>query len=128
MNEPRTPHLGTAGGAGRSVPQPAAIAQAILEGFDRHYRLFRYVAQQAKSRYESGAWQRMQESARSRIDFYDQRANEAVARVRAEFDFDSLREDERDPLWTRVQRWLLGTAFGALAIWLAATPRHTPTQ
>ena len=32
------------------------------------------------------------------------------------------------PLWTRVQRWLLGTAFGALAIWLAATPRHTPTQ
>ena len=64
------------------APQPAAIPQAILEGFDRHYRLFRYVAQQAKSRYESGAWRRMQEAARSRIDFYDQRANEAVARVR----------------------------------------------
>jgi hypothetical protein len=27
----------------------------------------------------------------------------------------------------RMQRWLLGTAFGALAIWLAATPRHTST-
>jgi threonine/homoserine/homoserine lactone efflux protein len=26
------------------------------------------------------------------------------------------------PLWLRGQRWLLGTAFGALAIWLALTP------
>jgi hypothetical protein len=25
----------------------------------------------------------------------------------------------------KMQRWLLGTAFGALAVWLAATPRHT---
>jgi threonine/homoserine/homoserine lactone efflux protein len=32
------------------------------------------------------------------------------------------------PLWVKMQRWLLGTSFGALAIWLAATPRHTPTQ
>jgi threonine/homoserine/homoserine lactone efflux protein len=29
------------------------------------------------------------------------------------------------PLWLKMQRWLLGTAFGALAVWLAATPRHT---
>lgn len=28
------------------------------------------------------------------------------------------------PLWLRLQRWLLGTAFGALAVWLALTPRH----
>jgi threonine/homoserine/homoserine lactone efflux protein len=27
------------------------------------------------------------------------------------------------PLWLRTQRWFLGTAFGALAIWLALTPR-----
>ena len=31
----------------RSMPQPSKIARAILEGFDHHYRLFRYVAQQA---------------------------------------------------------------------------------
>ncbi len=31
------------------------------------------------------------------------------------------------PLWLRMQRWLLGSAFGALAVWLAATPRHTAT-
>jgi threonine/homoserine/homoserine lactone efflux protein len=30
------------------------------------------------------------------------------------------------PAWLRVQRWALGSAFGALAVWLALTPRqHT---
>jgi threonine/homoserine/homoserine lactone efflux protein len=28
------------------------------------------------------------------------------------------------PGWLRIQRWLLGAAFGALAIWLALTPRQ----
>jgi threonine/homoserine/homoserine lactone efflux protein len=28
------------------------------------------------------------------------------------------------PLWLRLQRWVLGSAFGALAVWLALTPRH----
>lgn len=30
----------------------------------------------------------------------------------------------RRPTWLRAQRWFLGSAFGALAVWLAATPRH----
>jgi threonine/homoserine/homoserine lactone efflux protein len=28
------------------------------------------------------------------------------------------------PGWLRMQRWVLGTAFGGLAVWLALTPRH----
>jgi threonine/homoserine/homoserine lactone efflux protein len=32
------------------------------------------------------------------------------------------------PLWLKMQRWLLGTAFGALAVWLAASPRHTTSS
>jgi threonine/homoserine/homoserine lactone efflux protein len=28
------------------------------------------------------------------------------------------------PLWLRLQRWVLGGAFGVLAVWLALTPRH----
>jgi len=32
----------------------------------------------------------------------------------------------RRPGWLRMQRWFLGTAFGALAVWLAATPRQSP--
>ena len=30
------------------------------------------------------------------------------------------------PLWLRLQRWVLGGAFGVLAVWLALTPRHAP--
>ena len=33
-----------------------AIAKSILAGFDRHYGLFRYNAQQAKSRFERADW------------------------------------------------------------------------
>ena len=104
MNEPGAiSALGAAPAAEPAPPQAEAIARAILEGFNRHYRLFRYVAQQAKGRFESGAWKQMQEAARSRIDFYDQRVNEAVARVRADFDLDSLSDAERDALWAGVK-------------------------
>jgi threonine/homoserine/homoserine lactone efflux protein len=30
----------------------------------------------------------------------------------------------RRPGWLKAQRWFLGGAFGVLAVWLAATPRH----
>lgn len=86
-----------------SMPQPDKIAGAILAGFDRHYRLFRYVAQQAKSRFENGDWHGMRESAKSRIDFYDQRVLEAVARLEREFDLASLTEAEHAALWQAVK-------------------------
>jgi isocitrate dehydrogenase kinase/phosphatase len=88
----------------RSMPQPAAIAHAILEGFDLHYRRFRYVAQQAKARFERGDWHGMRESARERIDFYDHRVLDAVARIQRDFDLDSLSAQERDALWQAVKQ------------------------
>jgi isocitrate dehydrogenase kinase/phosphatase len=88
----------------RSMPSPARIAQAILEGFNRHYRRFRYVAQQAKQLYENGDWQTMRTRARERIDFYDQRVLEAVARIEREFDLQSLTDAERDALWQAVKQ------------------------
>jgi isocitrate dehydrogenase kinase/phosphatase len=88
----------------RSMPSPARIARAILEGFNRHYRLFRYVAQQAKPLYENGNWQMMRTRARERIDFYDQRVLEAVARIESEFDLASLDDAERDALWQAVKQ------------------------
>ena len=88
----------------RSMPQPAAIAHAILEGFDLHYRRFRYVAQQAKARFEIGDWQSMRTAARERIDFYDQRVHDAVARIKRDFDLDCLLDEERDALWQAVKQ------------------------
>ena len=88
----------------RSMPSPARIAQAILDGFNRHYRRFRYVAQQAKQLYENGDFQTMQARARERIDFYDRRVLEAVERIDREFDLASLSDAERDALWQAVKQ------------------------
>jgi isocitrate dehydrogenase kinase/phosphatase len=88
----------------RSMPSPARIAQAILDGFNRHYRRFRYVAQQAKQLYENGDWRTMQARARERIDFYDKRVLEAVERIEREFDLASLTDAERDALWQAVKQ------------------------
>jgi isocitrate dehydrogenase kinase/phosphatase len=88
----------------RSMPSPAGIARAILEGFNGHYRRFRYVAQQAKQMYENADWQTMRQRASERIDFYDQRVVDAVARIEREFDLASLSEVERDALWQAVKQ------------------------
>src|SRR5512140_2857806 len=88
----------------RSMPSPARIAAAILDGFNRHYRRFRYVAQQAKQLYENGDWQTMRNNARDRIDFYDKRVLEAVARIEREFDLVALDDVERDALWQAVKQ------------------------
>ena len=88
----------------RSMPSPLRIAQAILDGFDRHYRRFRYVAQQAKQMFENGDWQTMRDHARERIDFYDKRVLEAVQHIEREFDLASLTDRERDALWQAVKQ------------------------
>jgi isocitrate dehydrogenase kinase/phosphatase len=92
----------------RSMPSPARIARAILDGFDGHYRRFRYVAQQAKPLYENGDWQAMRDRARDRIDFYDQRVSDAVQRIEREFDLASLSDGERDALWQAVKHQYIG--------------------
>jgi len=87
-----------------SPPDPARIARAILDGFDLHYRRFRYAAQQAKGRFERGDWGGMRGAARERIDFYDQRVLDAVRRVEDEFDLTTLLDAERDALWQAVKQ------------------------
>ena len=69
----------------RTSDQAVAIAEAILAGFDRHYALFRYNAQQAKGRYEASDWHAIRILARERIDFYDARVREAVERIEQAF-------------------------------------------
>ncbi len=77
-----------------------AIARAMLAGFDRHYALFRYNAQQAKARFERGDWHGIRKLARERIDFYDMRVREAVQRIGSEFGA-SLGDET---LWPQVRR------------------------
>src|SRR5919112_1445817 len=61
------------------------IAQTMLDGFDRHYRLFRAASAEAKRRFEAGDWHGQQRAQRERIEFYDLRVKEAVQRLEKEF-------------------------------------------
>jgi isocitrate dehydrogenase kinase/phosphatase len=54
------------------------IARTILDGFDRHYSLFRQASQAAKRHFEQADWATAQRAARERIDFYDKRVQECV--------------------------------------------------
>lgn len=65
--------------------QPMTAAKTILSGFDRHYALFRYNAQQAKHQFESGDYHGIRRLARERIAFYDQRVQEACDQMNERF-------------------------------------------
>ena len=66
------------------------IARAMLDGFNRHYTLFRQATAQAKARFEQADWQGQQRAQAQRIEFYDRRVAEAVERLRSEFRADEL--------------------------------------
>ena len=61
------------------------IAKAMLDGFNRHYRLFRTESARAKHRFETCDWRGQQRAQRERIEFYDLRVNECVKRLMKEF-------------------------------------------
>jgi len=66
------------------------IAEALIAGFNRHYRLFRETSAQAKQRFEAADWHGQQRAQRERIEFYDLRVLEAAERLQTEFQADSL--------------------------------------
>ncbi|WP_164963902.1 bifunctional isocitrate dehydrogenase kinase/phosphatase [Rubrivivax sp. JA1026] len=61
------------------------IARAMLDGFNRHYRLFRETSAAAKQRFERADWHGQQRAQRERIEYYDLRVAETVQRLRDEF-------------------------------------------
>jgi isocitrate dehydrogenase kinase/phosphatase len=62
---------------------PLAIAQTLLAGFNKHYRLFREASGLAKLRFETADWLGQQLAQRERIAFYDTRVRETVATLEA---------------------------------------------
>ncbi|MGA2970953.1 MAG: isocitrate dehydrogenase kinase/phosphatase AceK regulatory subunit, partial [Acidimicrobiales bacterium] len=66
------------------------IATVLIEGFDKHYRLFRSSSARAKERFEEGAWTELQHALQERIRFYDDRVRECVERLQGEFDVAAL--------------------------------------
>lgn len=87
----------------------AVLAATILAGFDRHYGLFRYNAQQAKARFEASDWHGIRRLARERITFYDQRVAEAIARIEQEHTDRELTGARSEELWQQVKRIYVGS-------------------
>lgn len=87
-----------------SDPRAVEIAQALLDGFNRHYRLFREASAAAKQRFERADWHGQQRAQRERIEFYDKRVDEAAERLQREFDASRLSADT----WQQVKLHYIG--------------------
>ena len=79
--------------------QIQAIAEAILEGFDRHYRLFREISAGAQERFENADWQGGAAANRKRIQMYDLRVKESVEAVIEHFPD----AETDDSLWPEIK-------------------------
>jgi len=81
-----------------------AIARAMLDGFDRHYRLFRQASAQAKARFEAADWHGQQEAQAQRIAYYERRVAEATERLQNEFQAATLPME----VWQQVKLHYIG--------------------
>ncbi|HVR54555.1 MAG TPA: bifunctional isocitrate dehydrogenase kinase/phosphatase [Pseudorhodoferax sp.] len=66
-------------------PVAYAIAKALLDGFNRHYRLFRAESARSKHRFETADWHGQQRAQHERIAFYGLRVRECALRLEREF-------------------------------------------
>ena len=80
------------------------IAKALLEGFERHYRLFSETNRAAKRRFEQADWHGQRRAMRERIEYYDKRVAEAETRLQTEFAAGVLPMD----VWQQVKLHYIG--------------------
>ena len=59
------------------------IAETVLEGFNKHFRIFQKITAGAMGRFETEDWIAERDAARKRVLFYDKRADEAIETLRA---------------------------------------------
>lgn len=93
------------------------IAHTILDGFNKHYRLFRAVSQQAKKHFELAEWKAAQKAARERIAFYDKRVVECATILEDEYGQDDL----TDSVWREVKLHYIGMLIDHMQPELAET-------
>lgn len=80
------------------------IAKAMMDGFNRHYQLFRTESARAKHRFETADWHGQQRAQRERIEFYDLRVREASMRLEREF----KAGDQPMDVWQQVKLHYIG--------------------
>ncbi|WP_063550559.1 bifunctional isocitrate dehydrogenase kinase/phosphatase [Burkholderia territorii] len=80
------------------------VAQTMLEYFDRHYRIFREAAVDAKTLFERTDWHGLQRLARERITSYDDRVQECVEVLEDEYDAENI----DDEVWQQIKLHYIG--------------------
>jgi len=98
-------------------PVAYEIAKAMMDGFNRHYRLFRAESARAKQRFETADWAGQQRAQRDRIAFYDLRVRECSNRLEREF---KAGEQPMD-IWQQVKLHYIGLLVNHLQPELAET-------
>jgi isocitrate dehydrogenase kinase/phosphatase len=84
------------------------IAQALLDGFDKHYKIFRATSAKAKQRFEQADWHAQQDAQRARIEFYDLRVDETVASLEADYAASQLPME----VWQQIKLFYIGLLTG----------------
>jgi isocitrate dehydrogenase kinase/phosphatase len=76
----------------------------MIDGFNKHYRLFRECSANAKVRFEEADWLGVQQAIKERISYYDDRVDETVERLHREFRADLL----DDAVWRPAKLLYIG--------------------
>ena len=80
------------------------VAKAMMDGFNRHYRLFRTESARAQHRFETADWHGQQRAQRERIEFYDLRVRECSTRLEREF----KAGDQPMEVWQQIKLHYIG--------------------
>jgi len=95
----------------------AGVAQAILDGFNRHYSLFRQYSREGEECFAAADWAKAAEVSRERIQGYELRVQETVDRIQREFP-EVSRNNE---LWPRIKIVFIGKLMNHLQCECAET-------
>jgi len=88
----------------------AGVAQAILDGFNRHYTLFQQYGREGKECFERADWTRAAQVSRERIQGYERRVQETVDAIQRDFPEVSRNAE----LWPRIKIVFIGKLMNHL--------------
>ncbi|UCC55206.1 MAG: bifunctional isocitrate dehydrogenase kinase/phosphatase [Gammaproteobacteria bacterium] len=93
------------------------IARTILDGFTKHFDIFRTTTREARENFIKGDWMASRRAAIRRISLYDTRVRETIDDLRQHFDTGSLNTE----LWQEVKFRYMGLLYQHLQPELAET-------
>jgi isocitrate dehydrogenase kinase/phosphatase len=95
----------------------AGVAQAILDGFNRHYSLFRQYSREGKQCFEHADWARAARIGRERIQGYERRVQETVDLIHSRYPAAGMHSD----IWPRIKIVFIGKLMNHLQAECAET-------